>query len=377
MIFCDHCFNDSEIVTMICSNSASVTDRCPVCGSEGVHLYDTDSQDVLTPYFENLLSIYSPASSLREAHPEAEVRRLPDELDSRWKIFSPKTSMEQRNAILKSICSELYSDMPELFDGEVGIPELYDSRYLEEHALLKNNDWDSFVNEIKTVNRYHSKLINFEAFRRYCTFILKEHKAGELFYRARISEKVGYQPDEMSAPPPEKSSEGRANARGITCLYLASDIDTTLHEVRAGVFDYVSVGRFRLKENISLVDFRKITVISPFVENLDCLDYAINKQYLEKVNAEMSKTLRRSDSPLDYVPTQYIVDFIKSIEENGEQKYDGIEYNSTTNPDGYNLALFNPDLFECIDVDVYNIRNLQYDTEPPVCFSVTQERTTD
>ena len=74
----------------------------------------------------------------------------------------------------------------------------------------------------------------------------------------------------------------------------------------------------------------------------------------------MSKSLRRSDSTLDYVPTQYIVDFIKSIEHNDEQEYDGIEYNSTTNPGGYNLAIFNPDLFECVSVSVYDIEKLQY-----------------
>ena len=74
----------------------------------------------------------------------------------------------------------------------------------------------------------------------------------------------------------------------------------------------------------------------------------------------MSKSLRRSDSTLDYVPTQYIVDFIKSITHNGKQEYDGIEYNSTTNPGGYNLAIFNPDAFECMAVDVYDIEQLYY-----------------
>lgn len=74
----------------------------------------------------------------------------------------------------------------------------------------------------------------------------------------------------------------------------------------------------------------------------------------------MSKSLRRSDSTLDYVPTQYIVDFIKSITHNGKQEYDGIEYNSTTNPGGYNLSIFNPDVFECMAVDVYDIEQLHY-----------------
>ena len=163
----------------------------------------------------------------------------------------------------------------------------------------------------------------------------------------------------MSAPPVGASSEGRANAKGITCLYLANEVETALHEVRAGLFDYVSVAKFRLKQDISVVDLRFISQISPFSVP-ELLDYAINKQYLVKLDSEMSKSLRRSDSTLDYVPTQYIVDFIKSIEHDGQKDYSGIVYNSTTYPDGYNLAIFDPELFEGISVDVYDIEKLQY-----------------
>lgn len=359
MIFCEHCFNDTEIASIICTASASQTGECPVCHRKNAHLYDTSVRAELTPYFEELLNVYTPSTALPETYPKAETRSLIDDLKDRWNIFSgiPRTQVYE---ILKSICGELYSNVPELFDGTVGIPELYDRTYLMDHALLKNNDWDAFVTEIKTKNRFHSKLINFDILEKYCSFIRKTYKAGTLFYRARISDCSGYPTTEMSAPPAGKSSEGRANARGITCLYVASDIDTTLHEVRAGVFDFVCVGTFRSKRDITVVDLRAITKISPFVEGLDYLDHAINKQYLEKLNYEMSKALRRSDSTLDYVPTQYIVDFIKSIEHNGIQEYDGIEYNSTTNPGGYNLAIFNPELFECTSVSVFDIEKLQY-----------------
>ena len=359
MIFCEHCFHDEEIKSIIQAISPSHTGECPICHRRGGHLYDTSTQFELTPYFEDLLNVYTPSTALPDAYPKAETRSLIDDIKDRWNVFAeiPRTQIYE---ILKSICSELYANAPELFDGTVGIPELYDSSYLRDHALLKNNDWDAFVTEIKTKNRFHSKLINFDILERYCSFIRKTYKAGTLFYRARISDRFGYPTNEMSAPPAGKSSEGRANARGITCLYVASDIDTTLHEVRAGVFDFVSVGTFELKRDITVVDLRAITKISPFVDGLEYLDHAINKQYLEKLNSEMSKALRRSDSTLDYVPTQYIVDFIKSIEHNGTQEYDGIEYNSTTNPGGYNLAVFNPDLFECTSVSVFDIEKLQY-----------------
>lgn len=359
MIFCEHCFNDREISSIIRSVSASNIGECPVCHNRDVHLYDTSTQSELSPYFEELLNIYTTSIMLPNDYPKAETRSLIDDFKDRWNIFA-EISRTQIYEILKSICSTSYVNNPELLDGTVGIPELFDTAYLKDHALLKNNNWDAFVTEIKTKNRYHSKLINFDILEKYCSFIRKTYKAGVQFYRARISERDGFPIEEMSSPPAGKSSEGRANARGITCLYLASDVETTLHEVRAGVFDFVSVGTFQLKQDITVVNLRAIAGISPFVEGLDYLDHAINKQYLEKLNFEMSKSLRRNDSTLDYVPTQYIVDFIKSIEHNGMQEYSGIEYNSTTNPGGYNLAIFTPDLFECLSVDVYDIEKLQY-----------------
>ena len=359
MIFCEHCFRDKEIASIISAVSASNLGECPVCHHKDSHLYDTFSHNELSPYFEELLNIYVPSSELPNTYPKADTLPLIDEIQDRWRIFAD-IPQEQIYKILTSICSEMVVNAPELFEGTVGIPELYDRTYLMDHALLKNNNWDVFVDEIKTQNRYHSKQINFDILEKYCSFIRKTYKAGNVFYRARISERSGFPVNEMSAPPAGESTEGRANAKGITCLYLANDVETTLHEVRAGVFDFVSVGTFLLKKDITVVNLRAIADISPFVEGLEYLDHAINKQYLEKLNKEMSKSLRRSDSTLDYVPTQYITDFIKSIEHNGSQEYDGIEYNSTTNPGGYNLAIFNPDLFECISVEVRDIEKLQY-----------------
>ena len=284
-----------------------------------------------------------------------------EDLNERWDFFS-EISEASKLSIVRSICKDQLSETPELFDGLVGIPELFDETYLNAHSLLKNRNWEAFVDEITTKNRYHSKLVNFEVLKMYCSLIRKPYKAGDLFYRARISGSNGFSTYEMSAPPKGKSAEGRANAGGITCLYLANSIDTALHEVRAGAYDYVSVGKFQLQQDITIVNLKIINAISPLSEQIDLVDYAINKQYLENLNYEMSRPIRRSDSTLDYVPTQYIVDFIKSIEnENeGQQVYDGIEYKSTMNPEGFNLAIFNPDLFKCVSVDLYEIEELAY-----------------
>ncbi len=41
-----------------------------------------------------------------------------------------------------------------------------------------------------------------------------------MFYRCRISTEEGIPIEKMGAPPIEKTTDGRANARGIRCLYL-------------------------------------------------------------------------------------------------------------------------------------------------------------
>ncbi len=82
---------------------------------------------------------------------------------------------------------------------------------------------------------------------------------------------------------------------------------------------------------------------------------------MDKINDEMGRIMRRSDSSLDYVPTQYIADFVKSISHDGTAEYSGIEYKSVMHKDGYNLAIFDPDLFECIETKVYGIDLINYD----------------
>lgn len=175
-----------------------------------------------------------------------------------------------------------------------------------------------------------------------------------------MSDKDGYPAIEMKAPPAVKATAGRANSEGISCLYLASDIKTTLYEIRAGRYDYVAVGKFVLRSNIDVVDLTNIDNISAFT-GLDVTQHAINKEHLRKINNEIAKPLRRNDPPLDYLPTQYISDFIKSIEHESKKEYSGIEYKSTMCNSGYNLAIFDENLFDCESVSVHHINDLEYD----------------
>ena len=284
MIFCSKCFTDSEIKPII--ESLDRKGSCQICNCSDVYIYDTERDFKLVEYFDEFISIFTPSQLLPPEFPRAATCLLKDELLANWNIFY-KLNATQVYDIITNICSEKYQETPELFDYPVGIAELYNIDYLHEHSLLTTNSWERFVTSLKRQNRFHTNLINLEILERFCSYIRKPYKKGTTFYRGRITPHNGFCVSEMGAPPHEKASAGRANAPGVSCLYIANDVETTIHEVRAGAFDYVSVGKFELLEDIIVVDLKLIDKISPFTEGLDYLEHAINKEHLNKINLEI------------------------------------------------------------------------------------------
>ena len=83
--------------------------------------------------------------------------------------------------------------------------------------------------------------------------------------------------------------------------------------------------------------------------------FSINMSILKKISREIAKPLRRQDSELDYLPSQYIADYVKSL------GYDGICFRSTLNREGVNYAIFDSKTFECVDVKLVHIDSVEYD----------------
>ena len=172
-----------------------------------------------------------------------------------WHIFN-KLSEEQVYQITVELSMDLYKESPELFDAPIINTQAFDESCLKDNSILKGYLWEDFVNSLKYKNRFHTNYINTDILKIFCSYIRKPYKIGSIFYRGRISTEKGFSCDEMSAPREDLVTDGRANSAGIRRLYLANDIPTTLHEVRAGAFDYVSVGCFELQQDITIVDFK-------------------------------------------------------------------------------------------------------------------------
>ncbi len=364
MIFCNECFKDVQIRSIIegvDKKKLSKKGICPTCKKKNVFLYDTDVDNSLIDFFNELILIYTPREQLNSDYPASEIHMLSDELKNQWNIFSDSIGSNAIYEIIKSLSPDLYADSSNLFDLPIGVPEKYDNSYLEEYSILRGNSWDDFVECIKHQNRFHTKMINTDKLKTYLSYLRKDYNKGTNLYRGRLCyEDIEYKAKEMGAPPCNCAKEGRANSNGISRLYLADSAETCIHEIRAGAFDVISIGKFKLQEDISVIDFKQINNFSPFNDEFNFLEYLLNKPILQKIDDEMGRAVRSSDNHLDYISTQYLCDFIKSLDCEYGKKYSGVEYTSTLNNSGYNLAIFYPELFKCISVSTYKINALKY-----------------
>ncbi|WP_367118045.1 RES family NAD+ phosphorylase [uncultured Chryseobacterium sp.] len=62
-------------------------------------------------------------------------------------------------------------------------------------------------------------------------------------------------------------------------------------------------------------------------------------------------------SSFDYLPTQYLCEYIKFLE------FDAIEYNSSMNKGRYNLAIFSDEKLVCKTVEFLDVTDVSYNME--------------
>ncbi|WP_341709144.1 RES domain-containing protein [Halopseudomonas sp.] len=211
--------------------------------------------------------------------------------------------------------------------------------------------WEEFKLELKHKNRFFPKAtIHSSLFSKSATdgaeavlFQLLEQlktpvNERESFFRARISEDP-LNAAQMGCPPRDKVTGGRANPLGIPYLYVADTLRTCISEVRPSNSSCIYVSEFTPLRELSVLDLtspRKLCSASAFGE--EQLSAALGfLGLLELFSEELSRPVRPENVNLDYIPTQFLCEFIKS-----EAKFDGLIFNSSFG-DGKNFVFFDGD----------------------------------
>ncbi|WP_438718735.1 RES family NAD+ phosphorylase [Enterococcus sp. AZ103] len=375
MLFCELCFSEySEIQGMI--RTLNERGDCPTCKSNDVYLCNTnylaensfyekkETVEGIKNIFNEILSIYSYKDNLPEDFPRGELEPLSVSLFYKWNIFNKdKLNPPLVRDILISLLSDKYETSPQLFDDLVGVKEISPSMHDPSLFLLNNNDWNEFTRSIKYKNRFHSQQINLKNLEFFLSFFEETVASGEIFFRCRINNsQQKFREKDLSSPPDGKASAGRLNSEGISRLYLCSEEETAISEIRASRHDIVTIGKFEVSEKIRILDlthFDQINTLSSFGYD-EFLKYYLNIQALKQISDELARPVRSSDKATDYLATQYISDFARSI--TGEEKlyYQGIKYRSTASKTGFNLMLFDSSEVNLIYQETKSISYVKY-----------------
>lgn len=159
MRFCEECFVNGEIISMISSNKRR--GHCDLVAShKNVWVCDTEQDTETTKNIRNFLrqiiDIYSLESDLPCGFPESKKDLL-------------RNSLKNKSSLFRIDSSQIHNLLHTLFDKDpgfnsfflvekIGVPEEHNTS--KELLIIQENKWENFVESIQYSNRFHSNSIN-------------------------------------------------------------------------------------------------------------------------------------------------------------------------------------------------------------------------
>jgi len=333
MKVCIHCFNDEELKQFIITNSTE-NGKCDYC-NDGTN---TDLLDIgeLLDFFAEFIAIF-------KIDPKGiAFSKL---IQNDWNLFAGELE-----------CNIILSDILQSVNSSIVDPSINVS-YIDD-ILECTSYWETLKSEIKWNTRFLTNIDKLDELN--WPLLFKQTvllSPAELLYRARLhysGDQKEFDTNNMGCPDKNVVSAGRANPQGIPFLYLSKKMETTLYEIRATFLDDVSVGIFKIKDDcdVVLVDFTEIA--SAFLNVDKIVEYAKSMLLKRYISADLSKPIRRYDSELEYIPTQFICEYIRYNNVNAA----GIIFDSSLHVGGKNIVLFDQDKVECISVEKHRVTNV-------------------
>jgi RES domain len=341
---CSQCFKDDYLVSFIRDNG--IIAKCFLCGTSRRRALDIKS---LKEIFEPLVTLYSPIEDFMPMDmlkvSAGDYPTLAERICEDWEIFDDYDTTEK---FLQACCTEYHpkhNPDPDPFDPDCAVDE-FEIFFLGEYDKEKylSELWNDLKTEVWTKNRFFAGREIIGKLASTIENAATMFKAGETFYRARACDKdKSHEKKDMGAPPAASATAGRANPAGIPYLYVASDAETAVSELRPHVGDWLSVGTFKLTRPRRVIDLREFQLGSPFRWGPKLHEVLAMMGFLRKLSDELSRPIGTRHRDHEYLPTQYLCELMKI------HGYDGVVYKSGLG-NGYNTALFDPSSARCSDV---------------------------
>lgn len=231
---------------------------------------------------------------------------------------------------------------------ERSIEEIYELYQKYCNSLKHSNRF--FVDE--EIHRFFDKIIENNTI---------EINKDEILYRARINNEGNTAPfrgKDIGMPPKEVLSLGRANPYGINYLYLATDVETVIGEVRPKNGDYLTIGRFKVKNTIKVIKLSRVATGGGTIGDKPTANETSN--FMIFLSNEFRKPIDKFKE-LEYLPMQYFTEYCKSKGINGVKFLSSV-MNSNLN-EHFNITLFDDRDIDYMDSEVQHIKEIKYVSE--------------
>lgn len=159
-------------------------------------------------------------------------------------------------------------------------------------------------------------------------------------------------------PRKSMAREGRANPKGISYLYLATDKETAMSEIRPWIGSEISLANFQLTKGVSIIDCSKNLHLKPFF--FSPTDYYYEPTAEEKEEAVWAHIDNAFSRPIvdnldeaHYAPTQILTELFKN---NG---FDGVMYKSMLG-NGHNIVLFDQNLIKMNSCHLFEVTKIDF-----------------
>lgn len=359
---CPSCFDHPWLVASVRKGSTE-TGTCDYCGTADVPLLDVAE---LSEAFHNMLTIYEElqaGETMGDFEDPLNVgETLIEMIQEDFGVFSDLVfDCGEAGRLLEDVANADWDD--DGGESMIHATELRTRRKSIWHTTEAER-WDKFCEEVRqspATEPNFNEILGEDLGRRKSTL-----NAGTIVYRARLGwhgeendgNKIPWRGGDIGAPPPEKSREGRANAKGQIVLYVAEGEKTAIAEIRPARGLIVSVAQFRTSRDLRLLDLaRAFEAPNPFTDNP--LRYWIEfQELLQAFGWALSKPLERDDDLADYLPSQKLADFVRA------SSFDGMRYPSAMHAQGANIVLFDPASCEFVDAKLVRVSNIEIEYEP-------------
>lgn len=378
---CIRCFASREVRKIV--RLSSRKGDCEFCKSTQVATTEVFRLvDFFEPLLRDYLEVQEGVHFIAALDQEADGETL-DALfaEDNPGVFADRLSADERQNLMQAIVDAI--DKPDPSDGSYGrtVAELWTkpgneiwAGADEEYFRSPSYRWRTFTEDIKSRQRFAREQPGDESDpAEYLTPAILDALTvtignGTSIYRAVLDgvrnrgEIVGpHSAERMRGPRPEHCRRGgRVNPPGIPVLYTATEASTAIAEVRPWKGAPVSVASMRALADLRVVDFvprpyevRDENRLTKHVEGLH--------EVLSSIGRAMAEPIDPDDTEVQYVPTQYVAEFVKS------KGFDGLRYGSAMAA-GANIALFDLGSVEIDSIHLYGVTDVVYTSirrDPP------------